>query len=374
MTPEERDEVRGPDRSDRSVHYRAPDIDVALPRGVPLSRGAPERKLRRVDRYDRRAEVTAYETLTGTGTVRVSFRVIDDKPFVFSPGQFVGIQADVPGYGVRRTPYCIVSAPNTERTFQLLIRLVPEGPLSYYLGSLKVGEVIKFRGPTGRSMVPKETGTELVLLATGVGVGPFLGLVPHLASQGVDRRIRLYWGLRLVEDICLTDELDQLTRDYPAFSYRISLSQPPAGWDGLRGRLTETVPPLLESLGDKHFYLVGNGAMLEELEWVLSDLGVHKTLIYEEAYFNGRYRADPKVLAEIRQRFVASDLFSPYAHQEAGLYQPQRPVSARRERPAPSSADSSVTGSSVTGPPVTGPSVTGSSTSDAATESDAPGP
>jgi len=118
----------------------AKDIDVQLPDGsFPVSRGAAERQLRRVDRYDRRARVTAYEELTETGTVRISFRVTDDQPFDFRPGYFVGIQADIPGVGPRRSPYCIVSFPNPERTFELLVRLVPEGPLSYYLASL--GEI-----------------------------------------------------------------------------------------------------------------------------------------------------------------------------------------------------------------------------------------
>ena len=301
------------------------DIDVTpFKSRIPLSRGAPERKLNRIDRYNRRAEVIDYEQLTGTGTVRITFRVVDDQPFNFKPGQFVGIQAKVPGFGLRKTPYCISSPPSKDRTFRLLIRLVPEGPLSYYLGSLRAGEVIKFRGPTGRSMVPKEDDTDLVMLATGVGIGPFLSLADHLLPQGFDRPMRLFWGLRLVEDICLLDELDALASRYPHFSYVITLSRPPASWEGWRGRLTVTVPPTLESLGGKHFYLVGNGAMIEEISSVLSDLGVDKQLIYEEAYFNVKYRADPADLDVIRARFVATDLFSPYAHREAGLFTPEK--------------------------------------------------
>lgn len=299
----------------------APDIDVLPPEGpIPLSRLAPERALRRVNRYDRRAAVTGYERLTATRTVRISFLVIDDQPFTFEPGQFVGIQADVPGAGVRRSPYCIVSPPNPDRTFQLLVRLVPEGPLSYYLGSLGIGDTIAFRGPSGRLMAPKEGDEDLLLIATGVGVGPFLGLVEHLGRQGSTRTVRLFWGLRLADDICLVDELDDLQRRHPWFRYQISLSQPPPGWKGLRGRVTESVPPLLATLAHQRYYLVGNGAMVEELAAVLSDLGVDRRYIYEEVYFNVRYRPDPAALTAIRNRFRATDLFSPYAHREAGPF------------------------------------------------------
>lgn len=307
------------------------DIDIVPPRGA-LARGARERKLVRVDRYDRRAQLTAHEELTPTGTVLMSLEVVDDKPFGFEPGHFVGITAEVAEHGVRRSPYCIASSPNEQRTFRLLVRLVPEGPLSYYLAGLRIGDVIRFRGPSGRSMVPKELDTEVVLLATGVGVGPCLPLARHLLSQHPERRIRLYWGLRLVDDICMLDELDELTREHESFTYAISLSQPPPAWSGLRGRVTESVPGLLKTLGDKSFCLVGNGAMTQEMATALSDFGVDERRIHEEVYFNVRHRPDPAVLDAIRERFVADDLFSPYAHQKAGLFMPESPVSASRRR------------------------------------------
>jgi NAD(P)H-flavin reductase len=306
------------------------DIDVVIPPGrLPVSRGAPERVLQRTDRYDRRARVTGYQILTRTGTVLIDFEVIDDQPFAFTPGYFVGIRATVPEVGPCKSPYCIVSPPNENRTFQLLVRLVPEGPLSYYLGALDIGDVINFRGPAGRSMVPREDDTELVLVATGVGVGPLVALVEYLAEHGFTRPIRLYWGLRLVEDICLLERLDRVVDLYPDFGYQISLSEPPRDWLGLRGRVTESVPPLLDTLGGKHFYLIGNGHMTEELSFVLSDLGVDERLIYQEVYFNSRYRPDPCFLADLRARFVACDLFSPFSHREMNLFLPERSVQAR---------------------------------------------
>jgi len=324
--------------ADSVIPASAPSDIYAVPQAdgpLPLSRGAPERKLKRVDHYDRRAEVTAYETLTSTGTVRISFRVIDNTVFRFRPGQFVGIQAEVEGYGIRRTPYCIVSPPNDERTFQLLIRLVPEGPLSYYLGGLGVGDVIAFRGPLGRSLIPKTDDEELILLATGVGVGPFVSLAHVLADRGYERPVRLYWGLRLETDICLLDQLDSVAARHDAFSYHISLSEPPRDWPGLRGRITQSVPPLLETLGGKRYYLVGNGAMIEEMSTVLSDLGVDRTFIYEEPFFNARHKPDPLSVADTRSRFVAHDLFSPHADQEYGLLHPERPLTGRRRATTP---------------------------------------
>ena len=250
------------------------------------------------------------EPLTDTGTVRIAFAVTDDEPFDFSPGEWIALEEQVPGIGLRRSLYCIFSPPRPDRRFDLLLRVLPDGPLSKYLAGLGPGDEIHFRGPLGRSMLPSEGDDELVLLATGVGISPFYSLCQHLASHGDQRRIRLYWGVRLTDDICLLDDLDDLVARQPGFSYQISLSEPPPEWPHLRGRLTESVPPLLESLGGKQFYLSGNGAMIEEMVLALSSLGVDRVFIHKEPFFNVKYRPDPVTVNAIVGRFVADDLVS----------------------------------------------------------------
>jgi NAD(P)H-flavin reductase len=281
-------------------------------------------------RFKRQARVTAVDALTPTGTFRISFEVADGAPFEFLPGQFVGIEAHFDGRGFRRSPYCILSAPADSPRFELLVRAVPEGPLSLYLADLQPGDEVAFRGPTGRSMVPRHSDRELVLMATGTGVAPLISLARHLLAAGYPHPISLWWGLRLVDDICLTDELDALAATYERFSYEITLSQPPAGWTGLPGRLGESVPPLLPTLGGKHYYLVGNGAMLEEMALALSDLGVVQQHIYKEPYFDTIHDPDREIVARIRERFVAKDLFSSYAARRGSVFEIDKDIEAAR--------------------------------------------
>ncbi|MGH9264545.1 MAG: ferredoxin--NADP reductase [Acidimicrobiales bacterium] len=281
-------------------------------------------------RYKRLARVTAMEALTSTGTFRVGLEVVDGDPFEFLPGHFVGVEAHFPGKGFRRSPYCILSDPSDAPRFDLLVREVPDGPLSLYLAALRPGDEVVFRGPTGRSMIPRNDDRELVLMATGTGVAPLVSLARHLLAGGYPQPISLWWGLRLVEDICLTDELDALAATYERFSYAITLSQPSDDWTGLRGRLGESVPPLLPTLGGKHYYLVGNGAMLAEMALALSDLGVVTPYIYKEPYFDPIHQPDREVVAAIRERFVATDLFSAYAARRGSEFDIDRDIEMAR--------------------------------------------
>jgi len=293
----------------------------------------------RASHYNRRAELIGRTLLNSTGTVRLTFQVVDDRPFVFFPGYFVSVQSDIAGSGYRHSPYCILSRPGQAPLFELIVRLVDGGLRSDYLGSLEVGDLLAFRGPGGHSMLPKVPNLDLVLLATGVGIGPLYSLASELLAASSQRTIRLFWGLRLIDDICLLDELEALAADYPNFSYRISLSQPVPGWTGLRGRLTETVPALLGTLGATEFRLVGNGAMTEEMASALGDMGVGEEVIYREAYFNGRHQADPGVLAAIHSRFVASDLLAPAALDAVDLFRLERPLGGNRKAQSPADDD-----------------------------------
>ncbi|MEO5678100.1 MAG: FAD-binding oxidoreductase [Acidimicrobiales bacterium] len=302
-------------------------------RGAGHEGADPGADERRPSHYDRRAELIRRTPLTSTGTVRLTFRVVDGRPFEFFPGYFVSVESEIEGVGRRHSPYCILSRPGRAPVFELIVRLVEGGDRSGYLGSLAVGDLLAFRGPGGHSMLPRDDSRDLVLLATGVGIGPLLSLTGELLAEGFPRPIRLFWGLRLEEDMCLTDELDALADDHADFSYRISLSQPGPGWRGLRGRLTESVPPLLGSVGGSDYRLVGNGAMTEEMAAALGDMGVGKEVIAREAYFNGRHRPDPTVMSAIHSRFVASDLLAPSAFETGDLFRLDRPLGGRPRPP-----------------------------------------
>ena len=325
----------GQTREEARAGLRPGNFQGAPPRG--RSHASEQAALAAIDdrwfgtsRFKRRARVVSVVPLTSTGTFRLRLEVDDGEPFEFLPGQFVGIEAHFEGRGFRRSPYCILSDPAESPRFDLLVREVDEGPLSLYLAALQPGDPVLFRGPTGRSMIPRFDDRELVLMATGTGVAPLLSLARHLLARDYPHPISLWWGLRLREDICLTEELDALAAADEKFSYAITLSQAPDGWTGLRGRLGESVPPLLATLGGKHFYLVGNGAMLEEMAMALSDLGVVQQYIYKEPYFDPIHDPDREVVARIRERFVATDLFSAYAARRGSAFDIDKDLEAAR--------------------------------------------
>lgn len=327
--------IEGQTREEARRHLKPGNFQGTPPRG--RSHAAEQAAMNAMDenwfgssRFKRRARVVANEPLTSTGTFLLRLEAVDGEPFDLAPGQFVGIEAHFEGRGYRRSPYCILSAPSDAPRFDLMVREVADGPLSLYLSELQPGDEVLFRGPTGRPMAPRFSDRELVLMATGTGVAPLICLARHLLETDYPHPISLFWGLRQADDVCLTDELDALAATYERFTYAITLSQPPADWAGLRGRLGDSVPPLLPTLGGKRYYLVGNGAMLEEMGMALSDMGVVQQHVYKEPYFDPIHQPDREVVARIRERFVATDLFSAYAARRGSEFDADRDIEAAR--------------------------------------------
>jgi CDP-4-dehydro-6-deoxyglucose reductase len=101
-------------------------------------------------------------------------------------------------------------------------------------------------------------------------------------------KIILYWGNRHAEDLFWLDEFAELQKRSPRpLELRMYLSgSAPDGWDGRRGRITESLLAELPALSHPVFYLVGNGAMIKEVKAQLQERGVdRKRQIRNEAFF-----------------------------------------------------------------------------------------
>ena len=260
----------------------------------------------KIEVLERRANVLNIGYLTFTGTIRLTFQIIDDLPFYFEPGQHVTFEAVTPLGNRHQHEYSVLSPPSEERQFSILVRIIQGGYVSTFLGCLAEGDVVNFGGPSGNSMLPHvHEAKNLVIMATGTGISPIHSLLQYLLPDRFDRSIQLYWGLRLVEDVCLMDELSALAETYSNFRYQVSLSDPPEGWRGLRGRITESVPPLLNQPGENRYVLSGNGGMINEMRKALQAVGVSDKAIRREYFFNQNYPASPERVDEIVSRFGA---------------------------------------------------------------------
>ena len=161
-------------------------------------------------------QVHSIENLSGN-TLRVLLKKPDN--FRFRPGQFINLTR--PSDNLSR-PYSIASLYDQD-LIELHIAQVPGGSMTNYLSTAH-GELMDIRGPSGDCFYLEDNSEEpLLLIGTGTGLAPLMGILRSALSHQHRAPIFLYHGASLPSGLYLREELALLAEEYPTFSYRESV-------------------------------------------------------------------------------------------------------------------------------------------------------
>lgn len=210
------------------------------------------------------------------------YRLQLDAPLPFSAGQFVNLTVpDAKPRGERS--YSVWSSPAETGHLDLCIKLFEGGAASEYLRQSKVGDTMQVRGPFGIFTLKPEVDA-IVFVATATGLAPFRSMLEVACAADDPRPFRLYFGVRSEEDLFAVADLERYARTLRDFQYQLCLSRPGPGWTGFTGRVTAALAADHPE-PSAHFYLCGNGAMIEETRQMLKDRGLDRKRIHVEKYY-----------------------------------------------------------------------------------------
>lgn len=231
-------------------------------------------------------EVESFRRLNLTvGEVRF---FVPNAGFTFRPGQYVIFQIPSPdGREVIRRSYSIATPPSDKRHFEICVRAVAGGHGSNWVHRLRPGDKVRVEGPIG-DFVLAESDIDIVMVATGTGMSPIKSMLLHLLDAQSTRRVRLFFGVRSVQDLFYTDLLRGLEAHYPRFSYEITMSSPdPARWGGARGRVTALVDQHVtaDDAPATEAYLCGSRGMIDDTAKILRAKGIPEDRIHFENFY-----------------------------------------------------------------------------------------
>ncbi|MEK7467976.1 MAG: FAD-dependent oxidoreductase [Planctomycetota bacterium] len=239
------------------------------------------------------------------GSRWITLRAEDEHPVPYEPGNVLALRIGEGGTALKHA-YTVTWADASARTFSVIYRVIPTGRMTPRLAALGPDGFVEFSG-VHHNPIRREVNSrarQVVGLATGTGVGPLFGYFRYVLENGLEMRpLSLFVGFREEQDVGPRAELDALSAAYSNFKWAPTLSRPESAWTGLRGRLGESVPPLIHRPRETHFHLVGNGAMLVEMEAALAKAGVPGDFVSDEYYFNWDEEASDDVVDRIAARF-----------------------------------------------------------------------
>jgi ferredoxin--NADP+ reductase len=179
---------------------------------------------------------------------------------------------------ITKRAYSIGSSPEEKGALEFYVAVVEGGTLTPTLSTLTIGARL-FCGvkPTGHFLltpVPEEKN--LVFVATGTGIAPFISMLRTSGTWTPGRHITLIHGVRWLRDLAYRDELLALQRQNPSFRYFAVVSREDVPEDiGYRGYAQHLFAKNIVRLDphQDHVFMCGNPAMINDVEALLSPLG-----------------------------------------------------------------------------------------------------
>jgi ferredoxin-NADP reductase len=234
----------------------------------------------------------ASRTMIAPGIAELLFEMREPSRLPFRAGQFVSVAVEEGAGAVAggatppRRSYSIASHSTDGERLRFIIRVVPEGAASHFLMTLPVGAEVRLTGPHGFFVLDAAHPGDVVFGATGTGLAAVMPMLGELAARPEAGRRIVYWGAREEADLFARAEVEELSARARA-RLSIHLTAPGPAWAGERGRITAAILDALPTLQSPTFYLVGNGAMINELKRELVARGVNrKAQIRTEAFFD----------------------------------------------------------------------------------------
>jgi len=201
--------------------------------------------------------------------------------------------------GFMRGPYTLSRA--TKNSFDILIRVV--GEKSREFAAAKKGTPVRFGGKFKVPIlegIQKNDTQRVVLLSTGVGVGPCVGAIEEALKDESFPPIHLVANYRTTSDVVYEKHLiDLATTNADRLKYIPFITSERGGRLSDNEENMEVIKSASLGLTDTHYHLIGNGQMVKEWQDGLKNAGVPKDKVTTEMYFNHKEPAREGVSEKI---------------------------------------------------------------------------
>ena len=250
-----------------------------------------------------------------------------DKLAYFRAGQYVSVKLQIGG-AVTARPYTLASSPRRalEGAYEITVKRAADGFVSdYILDNWKVGTSVTLSGPEGPfSYEPMRDEPEVVGLAGGSGITPFMAMARAIADGTEDFRLTLLYGSRTRADILYAEELAEICEatDKVKLVHVLSEEQAEGCEHGfLSAELIQKYAPR-----DYTLYICGPRAMHDFLSHELPGLDLDEKHIRREfvpvpsspTYFK-EYTADASQVFRLRLLSLGEEMLVPLRADEPVL-------------------------------------------------------
>ncbi len=187
-----------------------------------------------------------------------------DEVMDFFPGQFVKLHKPD---GLIRS-YSISNTPQESNILEFHIQRLPSGRFSGWVHDhLKVGDTLEVSEPLGHCFyLPERKQQGLLLVGTGTGLAPLMGILTDALQQGHTGPIHLFHGSRELEDLYHIETMQQTMEKYENFTYTPCISGGTSKKGFASGRANDIAVQAISDLKGWRVFLCGHPNMINQMK------------------------------------------------------------------------------------------------------------
>jgi ferredoxin-NADP reductase len=194
---------------------------------------------------------------------RKGFVVERPQNFSYQPGQYMLIEL-VEDYG---TPFSLASSP-TEEVLKFATVIRDGSPLKEEMDAKEPGDHFIVSGPYGE-FIYEEKGKKIGLIAGGIGVTPFIGILQYLTDNGLDTRATLLYSCKTPQSTAFKEELAELSARNNNIEVVYTMTEDPS-YEGHRGRIDRKfVRTHVPDYEERTWYAAGPPSLVQSINRML---------------------------------------------------------------------------------------------------------
>lgn len=210
------------------------------------------------------------------------------KPvFDFHPGQYGMISyRNNQGKIENKHAFSFASSPTQKDYLRFGIRV--QGAFTQGLKQLKEGAEITISGPHGKFIYDENKYPDLVMIAGGIGITPFVSALNYASDRNLSNKLSLIYSARTIKEAVFYEELKNLEKRNRNISTLFSFTQETEiieEKNTISKRINvEIIKNFLGDLRDKTFFICGPTVFMDAMITNLLSLGVTKKQIEFEEF------------------------------------------------------------------------------------------
>jgi predicted ferric reductase len=203
------------------------------------------------------------------------------RPVDYKPGQFAILSLLRPGLAPEPHPFTVASSPTSG---DLAISIKAVGDFTSTIKNTSNTDQAYISVPYGTFSFLDHDARNLVFIAGGIGITPFMSMLRYMVDKKLERNVLLLWGNKTERDIAFRGELEQMAAAMPTLRIIHVISNQP-DWSGEKGYIDGSLlHKYLDGFGNPQIFVCGPPVMMTKVIRLLRQFDVPKAHIHYERF------------------------------------------------------------------------------------------